>query len=191
VKLGARRGLLEPKDEIVALDRRAHFAQPDPKHAADAIAIDRARQRLLADDDPGPAAFARGHGADHLQESTFAAPAAAKHRIEGARAREPVPAASTEHCRGTSVDQGARRARPFARRAERTLRPPTLFIRARKPCVRLRLTTEGWNVRFMGDLEVKKPYIRARYRPCCQSKPANAGSREAGDRLADRKFPCG
>jgi hypothetical protein len=29
--------------------------------------------------------------------------------------------------------------------------------------VRLRLTTEGWNVRFMVvGLEVKKPYIRAR-----------------------------
>ena len=25
-----------------------------------------------------------------------------------------------------------------------TLRPPTVFMRARKPCVRLRLTTEGW-----------------------------------------------
>jgi hypothetical protein len=29
------------------------------------------------------------------------------------------------------------------------LRPPAVFIRARKPCVRLRLTTEGWKVRFM------------------------------------------
>jgi hypothetical protein len=53
------------------------------------------------------------------------------------------------------------------------LRPPTLFILARNPCVRLRLTTEGWNVRFMVvDPEVKKPYIRARYHLRCQSCPA-------------------
>jgi len=39
--------------------------------------------------------------------------------------------------------QTASRTRPFARRARRTLRPPMLFIRARKPCVRLRRTTEG------------------------------------------------
>jgi len=34
-------------------------------------------------------------------------------------------------------------ARPLARRALITARPPLVFIRARKPWVRLRLTTEG------------------------------------------------
>jgi hypothetical protein len=37
----------------------------------------------------------------------------------------------------------------LARRAEITLRPPTVFIRARNPCVRARRSFEGWNVRFM------------------------------------------
>jgi len=37
----------------------------------------------------------------------------------------------------------------LARRAEITLRPPTVFIRARNPCVRARRMFEGWNVRFM------------------------------------------
>jgi ribonuclease P protein component len=32
----------------------------------------------------------------------------------------------------------------LARRAFRTWRPPRVAIRARKPCVRLRRTTEGW-----------------------------------------------
>jgi hypothetical protein len=32
----------------------------------------------------------------------------------------------------------------LARRARRTLRPPTDFIRARNPWVRFRRTTEGW-----------------------------------------------
>lgn len=40
--------------------------------------------------------------------------------------------------------QTARRARPLARRARITARPPLVFIRSRKPCVRFRRTTEGW-----------------------------------------------
>jgi hypothetical protein len=39
--------------------------------------------------------------------------------------------------------------RPLARRAEITARPPRVFMRVRKPCVRARLTLEGWYVRFM------------------------------------------
>jgi hypothetical protein len=50
---------------------------------------------------------------------------------------------------GSMGDQTARRTRPFERRAESTLRPPTVLIRARKPWVRLRLMTDGWNVRFI------------------------------------------
>src|SRR5699024_10448223 len=41
------------------------------------------------------------------------------------------------------------RLRPLARRALMTARPPRVFMRTRKPCVRLRRVTEGWNVRFM------------------------------------------
>ena len=56
-----------------------------------------------------------------------------------------------------SVNHTARRLRPFARRDASTLRPPRVAIRARNPCVRLRLMTLGWNVRFMaqrsGDFE--------------------------------------
>jgi len=70
-------------------------------------------------------------------------------RAKRARTREPAAATCPGHRRSAAADQGTSRARPFARRAESTLRPPTVFIRARKPCVRLRLTTEGWNVRFI------------------------------------------
>jgi hypothetical protein len=48
------------------------------------------------------------------------------------------------------VQAGVRRCRPLARRAFRTLRPPLVAIRARKPWVRARLIRLGWNVRFMG-----------------------------------------
>jgi hypothetical protein len=89
--------------------------------------------------------------------------AAAEYRLERARPGEPEAATSPDHRRGSTGDQGASRTRPLARRADSTLRPPTLFIRARKPWVRLRLTMEGWKVRFMmKGLDVKKPYIRAR-----------------------------
>ena len=45
--------------------------------------------------------------------------------------------------------QALRRARPRARRALITARPPRVRILARNPWVRLRLTSLGWNVRFI------------------------------------------
>ena len=42
-----------------------------------------------------------------------------------------------------------RRRRPRARRRAKTLRPFFVAIRARKPWLRLRFRTLGWNVRFM------------------------------------------
>jgi hypothetical protein len=42
-----------------------------------------------------------------------------------------------------------RRLRPFARRALMTFWPLRVAIRALKPCVRFRLMTLGWKVRFM------------------------------------------
>lgn len=47
--------------------------------------------------------------------------------------------------------QGVRRRRPFARRRASTLRPFLVAMRARKPCVRLRRVTLGWNVLFITD----------------------------------------
>lgn len=45
--------------------------------------------------------------------------------------------------------QTAKRLRPLARRALITLRPPFVFMRTKKPCVRARRVLEGWYVRFM------------------------------------------
>ncbi len=42
-----------------------------------------------------------------------------------------------------------RRLRPLARRAARTLRPPFVALRARKPILRARLTFEGCHIIFM------------------------------------------
>ena len=46
------------------------------------------------------------------------------------------------------------RLRPFRRRLARTLRPLRVAMRARKPCVRLRLIECGWYVRFTMDSDV-------------------------------------
>jgi hypothetical protein len=46
--------------------------------------------------------------------------------------------------RAVCVDYAASRARPFARRARMTARPPRVFMRARNPCVRDLLVLEGW-----------------------------------------------
>lgn len=48
-----------------------------------------------------------------------------------------------------ALGQTLRRARPLARRARITARPPRVRMRTRKPWVRFLRTTEGWNVRFI------------------------------------------
>ena len=58
-----------------------------------------------------------------------------------------VPAANVDTF---SLDaQALRRARPRARRALITARPPRVCILARNPWVRLRLISLGWKVRFI------------------------------------------
>ena len=90
---------------------------------------------------------------DDLQPRPLVPAAVAKQGLECADAAQAMPAQPTlaprrrDRLRRRSEGnggQGASRARPLARRAESTLRPPTDFIRARNPCVRLRLITEGW-----------------------------------------------
>jgi hypothetical protein len=76
-----------------------------------------------------------------------------EHLFERAGTPQPIARGSRGFNAGCNADQTERRARPFARRADNTLRPPTVFMRARKPCVRARRIFDGWNVRFMADLE--------------------------------------
>jgi hypothetical protein len=64
---------------------------------------------------------------------------------------------SSRWCFGNEVLMGSvpigdyadRRRRPRARRRAKTLRPFFVAMRARKPWLRLRFKTLGWNVRFM------------------------------------------
>jgi len=77
-----------------------------------------------------------------LQEVRVAADADLEERLECTRTTQPEAGAASA-CGGRNGRQTVRRARPLARRAARTLRPPTVFIRARNPWVRARFTFEG------------------------------------------------
>ena len=136
------------KDHVVGLDHRAIAAHRFAKYAPDAVAIDRVAQDFLADDVANAAGRRLGWRGDDLQPLTVMSSTGAEYGFERANSAEPVTtsAANLRTGRGRCdccCDQGASRARPLARRAESTLRPPTVFIRARKPWVRLRLMTEG------------------------------------------------
>lgn len=61
----------------------------------------------------------------------------ARHSVFGLVGEVPPPTPE-------QVNQTARRLRPLARRALITARPPRVFMRTRKPWVRLRRVTEGW-----------------------------------------------
>ena len=73
-------------------------------------------------------------------------------------------------------DQTASRFRPRRRRAAMTLRPPTVLMRLRKPCVFALLRRFGWYVRFMKLLYYRhlrnpREYIRSpRSHPALQGK---------------------
>jgi hypothetical protein len=167
VQLVPRARTRKAQDHVVALDRRPALRELDPKQTAQTVAVDRERHCLAPDDESRATDRIARRSADELQIPAFTAPAGAKKRIERADSAQSVPAQSVVAARRRR--QGASRARPFARREESTLRPPTVFIRARKPCLRLRLVCDGWNVRFMVvGSQSKKPYIRARYWGSCQ-----------------------
>jgi hypothetical protein len=112
-----------------------------------------------------------------------------KHRFECTGAAKAIDAAAAQYACRRGTNQADNRTLPLARRDESTLRPPTVFMRARNPCARARRIFEGWNVRFMSlcllrearrgslidrlvpgdcdwlpplDCTAEKPYIRAR-----------------------------
>jgi hypothetical protein len=138
----AEQALAYAKNDVEALDCRTRdpdaFAQPP----AQAIAIDGARHRLASDHVADAAWVLRSGRGDQLQEARVVARAVRVDRFKRAGAAQPVAgtAASRARRRRRQTD---RRTRPLARRAARTLRPPTVFIRARKPCVRARRNFEG------------------------------------------------
>ena len=120
---------------------RAHdFAQAPPQ----TISIDGPPHHFAPDDITDAAGRLRGRGGDQLQELPVMTGTGLEYRIERARAAKAIPGRSSGRGRSRNARQTASRARPLARRADSTLRPPTVFMRARNPCVRARRIFDGW-----------------------------------------------
>ena len=113
------------------------------ENPADVVSVHGAGELLLADDvaDP-PCAGGRRHS-QHLHVPRFQATPLPEHPGKGPGSREPLAAIRADRGYAVATSYTASRARPLARRARNTLRPPAVFILLRKPWVRLRRTTEG------------------------------------------------
>ena len=115
------------------------------RHSLEPVAVHCARRHPAARDDPEP----RLGQAVRPQVQPEIAPRPRCSRRERLlvvlAALQPRAAGQ----RAGAGNQTLNRARPFARRARSTPRPPRVRLRTRKPCVRLRRVTDGWYVRFI------------------------------------------
>ena len=141
----------QPKHDIERVQGRPALAHCFAKKPAKVVTLDRACEQLFSDDESDPTNRAFRGGREQLKMSPVETSTCLEQTRECRCAPEPVALvrayrdgrAQSGASRAGRRAQTASRVRPFARRARRTLRPPILFMRARKPCVRLRRTTEG------------------------------------------------
>lgn len=128
----------------VACDERRRDPERFTNQPFAAIAVDCARCHLTSGDDSNACMTRFVSARAHNKVAACNAQPASQNSLE--------LAAFAQHARSGAdrrFDQTAKRARPLARRAFSTARPALVFMRARKPCVRLRRVLEGWYVRFM------------------------------------------
>src|SRR5829696_8090376 len=111
------------------------IARERPEAPLHAVADDGAAD-LLGDGDPEP-------------DRGVAVVARADEEDEAGHGRAAAAIGGQEVGSAGEGAQAERVLRPRARRAARTLRPPTVAVRARKPCRRLRTRLLGWKVRFI------------------------------------------
>lgn len=132
------------------LEPRAVPVDRCPEAAADMVAHDG-----RADLSPHGIGQARWDGLVAGHEGQRDGPPATPRTRYQSRERGPVsdPPGVTQIPLGQAVS----RARPFSRRALTTARPARVRIRARNPCVRMRLRFLGWKVRFTHDLLGERP----------------------------------
>jgi hypothetical protein len=142
----------QPKHDIERVQGGPALAHGFAKKPPNIIALDCTSELLLADDESDATGRAFRGRREQLEMRPVEPPTCLEQTGKCRRAPKSVALVRAYRqgrgqrgvgCAGCRV-QTASRTRPFARRARRTLRPPILFMRARKPCVRLRRTTEGW-----------------------------------------------
>lgn len=79
--------------------------------------------------------------------------------------------------------------RPFARRRLRTARPFFVFIRERKPCVRLRRRLWGWNVRLEA-IGVSRLLCRRERATLESANECHAWRMASSDKTVAARFSC-
>jgi hypothetical protein len=126
----------------------------------------------------------------HMKTAAACASAAQPQGGEFSRPAYPRIARKTGGRHDQPPDYGIRRLRPFARRALMILRPSAVAMRARKPCVRARLSLLGWKVRFMayseGNVNKRSQSMSGRPRGCQivdRSPPPTPVDRAVGKRV--------
>ena len=136
----ARRTAPGQHDEIVTAQSPPVLAKHFPHQPLDPVAVHGTRSNLLADDDADTRALQPVRLHEHAEM------AADRHGLASERRLIPGPFQETRRSRQRRPVRGVQtlsRARPFARRARITARPPRVRIRTRKPWVRLRRVFDG------------------------------------------------
>ena len=111
--------------------------EPLPQRTFRAIAVDRARKDTFGNDKTEPGNTEGVRFEHHTEPGTFDGSPAGKQRGDISRA-ESLPATVA-----LATAQTLKRARPLARRARSTARPPRVRMRTRNPWVRFLRMTEG------------------------------------------------
>ena len=113
------------------------------QNPADVVSVHGAGELLLADHVTDPPDAGAGRHGKHLYVSRFQAAPLSEQPGKGRGSGESLAAVRADRGCAVLTNYTASRARPLARRARNTLRPPAVFILLRKPWVRLRRTTDG------------------------------------------------
>ena len=138
----ARRAAAHPHHNIDSPQTVAQYAERFPHQPLRPVPVDRPRHRFLADNDTeARVALAIRHGKHGEVAARCGRPRSERRRkllavLQPRRARQ-------AGFRGDRGAQTLNRARPLARRARNTERPPRVRMRTRNPWVRLRRVTDG------------------------------------------------
>jgi hypothetical protein len=142
--IGAQDDALDAQNDVECEHGGTRGAHDFAQAPAQPVAVDSATHHLSPDDVADAAGRLCGRGRDQLQVLPVMTGTVPEYRLERAGAAKTIPGGPSGRRRSRNERQTASRARPLARRAERTLRPPTVFMRARNPCVRARRIFDGW-----------------------------------------------
>lgn len=113
------------------------MAKQLPQHALHPVAIDRAGKDALGDDEAKPRDAERVDSGEDTEARTLERSPAGEQRGD-VGGSEPQPSTISP-----ADSQTLNRARPLARRARITARPPRVRMRTRNPWVRFLRRTEG------------------------------------------------